>query len=194
MEKKSLNNDKKRNRVLFDFEALIDMKISYLISYTDRRDSLEDLKFRRMFDNTSILDGLEIKQEDFDHPKRIVFTSMKTLLEEYHNLNGEIISKVLCKDEYQERIIKHYFPWASVITAPRGKVNTLNFTRIILGDSAHTLEFTDPVTVDFLILAFRDNFSKEDADLLPKEVLIGIGDVNSFTIAKPYLEFQDPVG
>lgn len=195
MDQKSTNNDKKRNKVLFDFEALVDMKISYLISYTDRNDSLEELKFRRMYDTTSILDGIEVKQEDYDHPKKIIFTCMKTLLETYHNMTDEIRPKVLCKDEYQERIIKQYFPWVPVITAPRDKVNTLHFTRIILGDVKQTLEFTDPVTVDFFILGYRENFSPDDDSLLPKEILLQVGDVNSFTIVrKPFLEIQDPVG
>lgn len=195
MPEKNSNNDKKRNRVLFDFESIIDAKISYLISYTDTNTSLMELESRRLYDEVSILDGIEVKQEDFDHPKRIIFTSMKNLLDKYHEMASEIKPKVLCKDGYQERIIKHYFPWVSVITAPRSKVNTLHFTRVIIGDVYHTLEFTDPVTVDFMVLGFRENFSKEDPNLLPKEVLVQVGDVNTFTIVeKPFLNLEDPVG
>lgn len=193
MSGKVTNNDKKRNRVLFDFESIVDMKISYLISYTDTNESLEDLKFRRLYDFGSILDGIEVDEEDYYHPKRLVFTSMMKLLNNYLAME-DIKVKVLCKDEYQERIIKRYFPKAPIIKGTRDKVNWKNFTRIILGDCRHTLEFKYPVATDFMILSFRDNFIPENAQLLPKEILTKVADINTITIVNPYPEIPTPVG
>lgn len=193
MANKPTNNDKKRNRVLFDFESIIDMKISYLISYTDTNESLEDLKFRRLYDFSSILDGIEVNEEEYYHPKNIVFTSMMKLLDNYLEME-DIKVKVLCKDEYQERIIKKYFPKASTIKGTRDKVNWKNFTRIILGDCMHALEFKYPVATDFMILSFRDNFIPENAQLLPKDILSKVADINTITIVNPYPEIPTPVG
>lgn len=193
MANKITNNDKKRNRVLFDFESIVDMKISYLISYTDTNESLEDLKFRRLYDFSSILDGIEVNEEEYHHPKNIVFTSMMKLLDNYLEME-DIKVKVLCKDEYQERIIKKYFPKAPTIKGTRDKVNWKNFTRIILGDCTHALEFKYPVATDFMILSFRDNFIPENAQLLPKDILSKVADINTITIVNPYPEIPTPVG
>lgn len=208
MDSKSSNNDKKRNRVLFDFESLIDIKLSYAVDCMKKKNkSLSDgdiqfLKTRRMYDSEKdVLDGLipegeTIESLDLLHPKgTLVFTGMQYLMNQYMESSGGLIRcTVLCKDSIQERIIKDNFKNPRVLVADRNNVKTINFSRIVLGQAIHTLEFRNPVTVDFMILNFRENFDKYDIRLLPKDVLVKIGDVNTFSIVKTYPEISDPVG
>lgn len=203
MERKTTDNDIRRNRILFDFESIVDLKLSYIKYYFFSHSNpiiddsqLDGFKFNRMYvyqDPLSLIQIDDINSIDLDHPKLPVFTGMKTLLEEYIN-SGIIKCRVLCKDEQQERIINEAIPKANTLISSRDKIRVKNFARIVLADQKHILEFKDPITVDFMILNFRENFYEEDETLIDKDVLINTGDINQFTIAKAYPEIPDPVG
>ena len=199
------NNDYKRNRILFDFESIVDLKLSYIKKYLADHgkivlhdSQLNALKFNRMYIYQDPLSLIEIEDRqsiNLDNPEYPLFTGMKLLIEQYiKKSNGLITPIVLCKDEFQQRIIKKSIPDVNTLIGSRDKVKTINFSRIVIADPKHCLEFRDPVTVDFMILNFRENFDKDNPDLLDKDVLIQIGDVNSFTIAKAYPEIPNPKG
>jgi len=192
------NNEYKKNRVLFDFESIVDLKLSYIVSHNDiGTDDMEELKFRRMYDNSDALAQLlkDVDEEEYIHPKHPVFTGMRTLCDHYQNdSNGLIHPKVLCKDEFQQRIIKESIPNVITVLGPRKNVKTIRFSRIVLADPKHALEFNNPVTVDFMVLNFRDNFSKNDPTLIDENIIFEVCDVNQFTIANAYPEIPDPVG
>lgn len=203
MEHKITDNDIRRNRILFDFESIVDLKLSYIkyyfFSHTNPiidDSQLDGFKFNRMYVYQDPLSLIQIEDRDsidLDHPKMPVFTGMKTLLEEY--IKSDLIKcRVLCKDEQQERIIKKAIPKANTIISSRDKIRVKNFARIILADQKQILEFKNPITVDFMVLNFRENFQEEDETLFDKDVLINAGDINQFTIAKAYPEIPDPVG
>lgn len=202
MEKIKSHNDMKRNRILFDFESIVDLKLSYLKKNLIEKgqlilddNQLNTFKFDRMYTMENILSGIEIDHEEFYNPKYPVFTGMKLLAETYLNQsNGLVKPKVLCKDEFQQRIIKETIPNISTIVSSRSNVKTINFSRIVLASPEQALEFRDPITVDFMILNFRENFSKQDSTLIDETVLFQICDVNQITIAKAYPEIPDPVG
>lgn len=195
------NNDKKRNRILFDFESIVDLKLSMIKrkifekGYPIQDFELNEYKMKRMFINTDILNGIEYSYDEYIHPDYPVFTGMKTLIEAYQKeATGIIYPVVLCKDGFQQRIIKETFRNIKILVGSRDNVNTLNFSRIVLSELDHALEFKDPTTVDFMILNFRENFDKNNMELLNPEILAFLGDVNTFTIAKAYPEIKDPVG
>lgn len=205
------NNERKRNRVLFDFDSVVDVKLSYIYHLksirtrpenTDNlalREPMESFKFRRMYCSDDIIasvfkEGKIPENINFLHPKNPIFTSMKLLILEYLKTGeGMIRPTVLCKDQFQERIIKNTIPGVRVLVGSRSQVKTINFSRIVLGDINHLLDFKDPVTIDFMILNFRENMSEEDREIIGKTAFL-FGDVNSFTIAKAYPEIEDPVG
>lgn len=204
-------NEKKRNRVLFDFESIVDVKLSYInhlksirtrpegVDNMALRDSMENFKFRRMYVSTDIIssvfkDGKSPEDPNLLHPKNPIFTSMKLLVSESLNTGAGIIRPtVLCKDQFQERIIKNTIPSVRTLIGLRSQVKTINFSRIVLGDINHILDFKNPVTVDFMILNFRENMSEEDREIIGKVAFL-YGDVNEFTIVKAYPEIEDPVG
>lgn len=192
------NNDFKRNRVLFDFESIVDLKISYLKKVLKLNDlQVEELKFERMYSVEDIMKYLknqEIDMEEYMHPSDPVFTSFKTLADTYQNgSNGLIKPTVLCKDGIQQRIIKDSIPNIKILVGSRNKVKTIRFSRIAIGNIIDALDFRDPITVDFMILNYRENFDKNNSFLLNTSVL-GVCDVNRFTVAKSYTEIQDPEG
>ena len=202
MATKNSNNDKKRNRVLFDFESIVDLKLSAIrkhitetTGYPIQDFELNRYKFERMYSDLEILNSIDTSTQDFYHPEYPVFTSMRVLLNQYLSTgNGIIYPKVLCKDSIQQRIIKDSFPEVKVLVGSRNQVKTINFARIIVGEAKQILEFKNPITLDFMMLNYRDNFTKEDMSIIDTDVLIKIGDINKFTIAKAYPEIEDPVG
>ena len=206
MSKITANNDKKRNRILFDFESIIDLKLSYIRKYLIEsgkaiieEHQMDQFKFNHMYiyqDPLSLIPNLDRSSIDLDHPEAPVFTGMRKLLSVYlEDPNKLINASVLCKDEQQQRIIKEFIPRANkILVAPRNKVKVLNFSRIILADPRQTLEFRNPITVDFMVLNFRENFSENDASLIDPEVLMKVCDVNKITIAKAYPDIPEPVG
>lgn len=197
-------NDIKRNRILFDFESIVDVKLSFIKKYyidrgqdTIRDDQLNKYKIYHLYfglDLNKFCNGDRSLLKDLIHPKYLVFTSMKRLIEEYINSNGLINPVVLCKDEFQQRIIKESIPKANTIVTSRKNVKTINFSRIVLGEVKHALEFRDPITVNFMFLNFRENFTKKDPTLLDSSIVFKLGDVNDFTIANAYPEIQEPKG
>lgn len=192
------NNDFKRNRILFDFESIVDLKISYLKKVLKLNNSqVEELKFERMYNSGDIMKYLnhqEVNMDEYIHPSEPVFTSFKLLADTYQNgTNGLVKPIVLCKDGIQQRIIKDSIQNIKTIVGSRNKVKTIRFSRIAIGNVSDALEFRDPVTVDFMILNYRENFDKSNSFLLDSSIL-GICDVNRITIAKAYTEIQDPEG
>lgn len=192
------NNDFKRNRILFDFESIVDLKISYLKKFLKLNDlQVEELKFERMYSTEDIMEylqGQEVDMEEYLHPSDPVFTSFKTLTDVYQNeSNGLVKPTVLCKDGIQQRIIKDSIPNVKILVGSRNKVKTIRFSRIAIGNITNVLEFRDPITVDFMVLNYRENFDKNNSFLLNPSVL-GVCDVNRFTVAKAYTEIQDPEG
>ena len=198
-------NEYKRNRILFDFESLVDIKISFLkkalseISMIPISDfQLSFFKKVRMYQYRDVFDSLDMElnvpdEESLLHPEYPVFTSMKLYLETLLDKgSGYISAVVLCKDNIQQRIINENIPNVSTIVGPRSQVKTINFSRIVLADPRHTLEFRDPITTDFMILNYRTNFSKDNPTLIDPSILIQIADVNTITIAKAYPEIPDP--
>ena len=206
MEKKRNNNDYKRNRVLFDFESIVDLKLSAIKKYLieSGKAIIEDsqmnpFKFNRMYvyqDPLSLI-GMKGKEDDLnlDHPEAPVFTGMKHLAEVYYNDPNKLIDPtVLCKDQFQQLIIKKSIPGIKTLVSTRKRIKTINFSRIVIAEPKHALDFTDPITVDFMVLNYRENFSENDMTLIDEKILIAICDVNKFTIAKAYPEIPDPEG
>ena len=76
----------------------------------------------------------------------------------------------------------------------RDQVKTINFARIVVGEAKHILEFKNPVTVDFMMLNYRENFTDKDSSIIDPEVLVNVGDVNKFTIVKTYPDVKEPMG
>ena len=195
-------NDKRRNRILFDFESIIDLKLSVIrrkiseeTGYPIQDFELSRYKRLRMFSIRNILEGIEYNEDDFYHPKYPVFTSMKRLIERLQKEGSGIVDPVvLCKDQIQQRIIKESIPNVKTLVGTRDKVKSLRFARIVLSDPNHALEFINPTTVDFMILNYRENFMESDDKMINPKILSLIGDVNTFTIAKAYPEIKDPVG
>ena len=206
MSKITANNDKKRNRILIDFESLIDLKLSYIRRYLIESGKaiiedhqMDQFKFNRMYvyqDPLSLIPDLDRSSIDLYHPEAPVFTGMRRLLNVYlEDPNNLVDATVLCKDEQQQRIIKEFIPRADkILVAPRNRVKVLNFSRIVLAEPKQTLEFRNPITVDFMVLNYRENYSEDDASLIDPEVLMRICDVNKITIAKAYPEIQEPDG
>ena len=196
------NNDKKRNRILFDFESIVDIKLSALrkhiietTGYPINDFELGTYKINRMYSMKDILEGIDVSTYDLFHPEYPVFTSMRVLLNRFiRDYNGMISPKVLCKDAIQQRIIKDSFPDVKTLVGTRDQVKTINFARIVVGEAKHILEFKNPITVDFMMLNYRENFTKEDPNIIEPEVLVRIGDVNKFTIVKTYPEIKEPMG
>lgn len=203
--KQTSHDNAKRNRVLFDFESIVDLKLSrirkYLIEDCGKaiidEGQMDQFKFNRMYvyqDPLSLFPSID-KTEDISNPEYPVFTGMRTLADQYKNHSNSLIDPVvLCRDQFQQRIIKNSIQNIKVLVAPRDKIKTFNFARIVLANPKDALEFRDPITVDFMVLNFRENFSERDPTLLPMEVLIQVGDVNRFSIAKAYPTIPDPVG
>ena len=202
MENSKSNNDKKRNRILFDFESIVDIKLSAVRKYITESTGypindfeLGTYKFNRMNSMKDVLDGIDISEYDLLHPDYPVFTSMRVLLNRFmRDYTGIISPKVLCKDAIQQRIIKDSFPNVKTLVGTRDQVKTINFARIVVGEAKHILEFKNPITVDFMMLNYRENFTKEDSSIIDPDVLIKIGDVNRFTIIKAYPDIQEPMG
>ena len=202
MSEKKSNNDKKRNRILFDFESIVDIKLSalrkYIIETTGYPVSDFELgthKFNRMHSMKDVLENIDTSTQDLLHPEYPVFTSMQVLLNRFlRDYNGMISPKVLCKDAIQQRIIKDSFPDVKVLMGTRDQVKTINFARIVVGEAKHILEFKNPITVDFMMLNYRENFTKDDPKVIDPEVLVRIGDVNKFTIVKTYPDIKEPMG
>lgn len=203
--KQTSHDNAKRNRVLFDFESIVDLKLSrirkYLIEDCGKaiidEGQMDQFKFNRMYvyqDPLSLFPSID-KTEDMSNPEYPVFTGMRTLADQYKNHSNSLIDPVvLCRDQFQQRIIKNSIQNIKVLVAPRNKIKTFNFARIVLANPKDALDFKDPITVDFMVLNFRENFSECDPTLLPMEVLIQVGDVNRFSIAKAYPTIPDPVG
>ena len=199
---KNGNNDKKRNRVLFDFESIVDIKLSAIRKYITENTGypihefeMGTQKYDRMFSLKDPLENIDTSTQDLFHPEYPVFTSMKVLLHRFiTDGNGIIVPKVLCKDTIQQRIIKDSIPEVKTLVGSRNQVKTINFARIVVGEAKHILEFNNPITVDFMMLNYRTNFTKEDPSIIDSDVLLKIGDVNAFTIVKAYPEVSEPVG
>ena len=160
---------------------------------------MDQFKFNRMYvyqDPLSLIPDLDRSSIDLYHPEAPVFTGMRRLLNVYlEDPNNLVDATVLCKDEQQQRIIKEFIPRADkILVAPRNRVKVLNFSRIVLAEPKQTLEFRNPITVDFMVLNYRENYSKDDASLIDPEVLMRICDVNKITIAQAYPEIQEPDG
>lgn len=192
------NNDFKRNRILFDFESIVDLKISYLKKVLNlNKLQVEELKFEHMYSQEDImqyLNGKEVDEEKYLHPESPVFTSLKLLADTYQNgSNGLVKPTVLCKDGIQQRIIKDSIPNIKTLVGLRKQVKTIRFSRIAIGNILNVLDFRDPITVDFMILNYRENFDKNNSFLLNTSAL-GVCDVNRFSVAKAYTEIQDPEG
>lgn len=203
--KQTSHDNAKRNRVLFDFESIVDLKLSrirkYLIEDCGKaiidNGQMDIFKFNRMYvyqDPFDLIPSID-KTEDISNPEYPVFTGMRLLADQYKNHSNSLIDPVvLCRDQFQQRIIKNSIQNIKILVAPRDKIKTFNFARIVIGNPKDALEFRDPITVDFMVLNFRENFSEKDPMLLPVDVLIQVGDVNRFSIAKAYPEIPDPVG
>lgn len=196
------NNDKKRNRILFDFESIVDLKLSLIkkkiyekTGYPIQDFELSNYKFLRMYSEENILNDIEYDNEEYYHPEYPVFTGMKILIESYQKEAAGLIDIViLCKDGIQQRIIKESFKNVKTLVSGRDNVKTLNFARIVLASPKHTLEFRDPTTVDFMILNFRENFIESDITMIDPKIISMVGDINTFTIAKAYPDILDPNG
>lgn len=196
--KDTKHNDIRRHRYLFDFESIVDLKLSYLKEYYANQGYIlvdyqfNYFKYKRIYDTTDVLTGIVGKDEEvnLDGPLYPVFTSMKSLIENCLKAGDIMDITVLCKDKFQERIIKEAFPKAcpKTLIGPRNRVKVINFARIAVGEAKHCLEFRDPVTVDFMILNYRENFQKGNMELLDKELLVKVGDINQFTIVDAYPE------
>ena len=194
--------EKKKNRILIDFNAIIDKKLSYIlwcrhhqgivnVLHTDQ--TMDYLRYRRLevyedpFEYSfgkdfSIIDSYDITRPGFP----FVVTSMVRYISTAIKY-PEIHVSVLCHNEYQEDLIKQMFNSnVKILSADFGKVNTANFTRIILGDIYDILQFTNPEFVDFGILNFRENFSKEDDFTLSLDILSKLDQTNSVTIIEAY--------
>ena len=202
MNNKSNNNDKKRNRILFDFESIVDIKLSAVrkhvietTGYPIQDFELAAYKINRMYSKRDILENIDTSTQDLLHPEYPVFTSMQVLLNMFlRDYNGMVSPKVLCKDAIQQRIIKDSFPEVKTLVGSRDQVKTINFARIVVGEAKHILEFKNPVTVDFMILNYRENFTDKDSSIIDPEVLVNVGDVNKFTIVKTYPDVKEPMG
>lgn len=196
------NNDRKRNRILFDFESIVDVKLSHIydlkkyhgivkgVDLIALEDDIKEFKYRRIHVYEDpikrIYGGHPPKDLNLHIMRNPVFTTMKTLAREYLiKAAGLIYPTVLCKDRYQERIIKNSVGDIRTLIGSRSQVKTINFSRIVLGDINHLDEFKDPITVDFMILNFRENMMENDPMIL-KDIALKYSDVNSFTIANAY--------
>lgn len=202
MTTKSNNNDKKRNRILFDFESLVDIKLSAVrkhvidtTGYPIQDFELATYKINRMYSNRDILENIDTSTQDLLHPEYPVFTSMRVLLNTFlRDYNSMVLPKVLCKDTIQQRIIKDSFPEVKTLVGSRDQVKTINFARIVVGEAKHILEFKNPITVDFMMLNYRENFTDKDPTIIDPDVLVAVGDVNKFTIVKTYPDVKEPMG
>lgn len=207
-------NNNKRNKVLFDFYSIVDYTLSVIMSEMSKGPStiqdklIQELHYLGTTTTTALkswhmygmgidllgflkgYDDYEIKEEDI--LKHAVVTSMGSLLANCIDSKGLIKPAVLCKNESQAQFIKNMLPDATCIVEDRSQVNTSNYGRIVIGDINHSLEFKNPVTIDFMILNFYENFVNQSFTICP-DILLAVGDVNTFTVASAY-DIKPPVG
>lgn len=203
----SQTNDKKRNKVLFDFYSIVDKRLSIIMGVLKHHfeeekateiltmmlenniDGIPDMKKAHM-ENFLVRD-IYARIMDTDITEDIylqysVLTSMKALLTEYIKTNGLIKPVVLCENQTQVQFIKNTFPKATYILGNKNSIDTSEFTRIIVSTPEDIEEFKDPIMVDFVILNYRENFIDDNYNLDPV-FIIKYGDVNSFTIATAHV-------
>ena len=187
------NTFKRRNRVLFDFESLVDPVLSYykyLVTTDEKfKYSMEELEFMRLYDDSILM-------KNYDKDGKIIphFTSMIDLYKEFINLGAGLIKpSVLCKNEKESQIIKNEIPTARILVGERNKIDINNFSRLVIGNLADLIQFKIPNRMDIMLLDFKCNYD-EDGDIPNKAIVFVYGDKNSFSIARAYSNIQNPEG
>jgi hypothetical protein len=197
----------RHTRILFDFESVVDLKLSYIYYLKNNLDRITDDMNKDIIINTSMKEfeqrrmhvyedpldyiGIRNKEElDLEHPECPYPTLMKVLIKTYIRMaDGAVNPSILCKDESQQRIINEIFNGSvKTLVGSRKRVKSLNFGRIVLANPSHSLEFKDPVTQDFMVLNFRENYTRTDPPELKDDILKVVLDINQFTIANAYEE------
>jgi len=195
-----LDTNKRQNRVLFDFESIVDPKLSYIkyLKITNKEFNnkypaeMEKFEFIRLYEHEPILEGLNLKEEDIvlDFPH---FTGMKYLYKQYGILSGGLIkASIFCKNEQESQIIKKEIPQARILVGKRNNANINNFSRIVIGDYNTLLEFPIPKNIDIMMLDYASNYD-EDGDI-PIKPLVILYEKNTFTIAHAYPNIKIPEG
>lgn len=205
----SERNAKRRNKVLFDIDCIIDWDLTIINYYKHHQNKLDskqkefinqpmaDIKWMRMYGDIDQLDelGADIAISKVDLIPYAITTSMETLYKTYNGYNvGTIIkAKIRCNDEIEAQFIKKRMPRADVLIAPRSKVHAGDYTRIILMNARDALEYINDKVIDYMICNVRLYMDKEMPEMPPRDVALLL-DIDDFTIAKMYTDVPDAFG
>lgn len=204
----SERNAKRRNKVLFDIDAIIDWDLSLINYYKHHQEKLNDkqkayinkpmsdFKWMRMYgdiDAVSTLDAPVIDKEKL-LPYAIT-TSMETLYKTYngYNTGGIIKAKIRCNDQIEAQFIKKRMPRADVIISPREKIHSGDYSRIVVINANDALSFINDKVVDYMVCNVKLYMDPDIPGMVPKAVAVLL-DIDGFTIAKMYTDVPDAVG
>lgn len=211
------------NSILFDFSAIVDIKLSlikYLIGeYPDNTNfdikrfkqmSDSDLKRKRVFGVTDIfqdflsdhylIENYEafydmLIERDTDiilSDKYVTPTSMPILINAYRKAGeGTIKTAIRCYNKYERDYIRKILPEATIEYCSRKDTNMGKYTRLIVGNWNHALEYTFEEPKSILVLNFRENFADTDITMLRPELVISLGDIHSIDVVSAYRENDD---
>lgn len=211
------------NTILIDFDALVDYKVGLIQMFKAYKNRINQKLINQNYLNlTTEQLCMEHMYSVEDIAKKVFQPNIqniyKDLLEEF--LNGEYESDIykcsaltnqvkvvkafatsnivdftiLCKNKVQEKFINE-FPFMRNHTKVenRNSINITPYGRITIGYIQDAIEFDKPIMKNFLVSNFRENFEPDNQNLLLKNYIVKLMDVNKFQIFESYL-FDKPKG
>lgn len=208
------------NSILFDFSAIVDIKLSlikYLIGEYPDNENFDIKKFKQMNDSElkqkRVFGVSDIFQEFLsDHylienyeafydrlierdidiildDRYATPTSMSILINAYRKAGeGTIKTAVRCNNKYERDYIRKILPETTIEFCFRKDTNMGKYTRLVVGNWNHALEYVLEEPKSILVLNFRENFTETDITMLRPELVISLGDIHSIDVVSAYRE------
>lgn len=171
---------------------------------------IEQWKFNRIYGVTDIFssvltDDVLLKHSDtvFDslyrRDEEIIFknqysvlTSMVDLIKAYKKAGDGIIKTTIRCDSYEQKtFIENIIDKPTVIVQDKTKVNMSNYTRLVVGYYKDALKYILNEPKSILVLNFRENFTKDNMELLNPELVINLGDINDIQVVSAYRDLDE---
>lgn len=171
---------------------------------------IEQWKFNRIYGVTDIFSSVLtsstlLKHSDtvFDslyrRDEEIIFknqysmlTSMVDLIKAYKKAGDGIIKTTIRCDSYEQKtFIENIIDKPTVIVQDKTKVNMSNYTRLVVGYYKDALKYILNEPKSILVLNFRENFIKDNMELLNPELVINLGDINDIQVVSAYRDLDE---
>ena len=204
------------NSILFDFFSIVDKETSvfkFIVNECETSNTMDlssiinlsdhDLCLRRTYWPNGLIHNIlksEYKDrsseiiENFynDNEKEIlskyaVTTNMKTLISGYSKTGmGVIQTAVRCDNKDQYDFICENINAKYVFIEQPKNVAMDKYSRFIFGSYKNPFDYPFDNPKSILILNFRENFSKDNIEVLNPELVISLGDIHDIQVVDAY--------